>query len=163
MSSSSSSLLDSNASSILGASTWNREKASRQIEGQPKWGIGGDLGEASDNNAWTNLSGNEQNSYQMRPTDDGHRSLLRKRAYPTLSYPTQSSPGSNIDQSDKQQTPAIDKKSDLESAVLLDCLTNNFLFAHFLSLRCCIVSSLVGLNDKCNWTVIEFGTIIWTP
>ena len=127
MSSSTNSLEDRNASSILGASIWNHEKAIRHVEGVPKWGIGGDLGEASDSNTRRHSTDRQEISNQFKDANNDYRALLNRRAYPTLSYPARSS---SENTSGRLQPPTLDKKSELESAVLFDCLANNVLFAH---------------------------------
>ena len=111
-SSSSSSSLDSTANSFTN-SAWDVQKANRPVEGKPTLGMGHGIGNPDD-------------------ADDGehHRHLLKKRIYPTIfTYPTQKSTSEGPNEP-VQETPLPNKKTDLEAAVLADCINSNFLFAH---------------------------------
>ena len=155
MSSSTNSLEDRNASSILGASIWNHEKAIRHVEGVPKWGIGGDLGEASDSNTRRHSTDRQEISNQFKDANNDYRALLNRRAYPTLSYPARSS---SENTSGRLQLPTLDKKSELESAVLFDCLANNVLFAHLQTEEVeALISHFEKVQARKNELIIQHG------
>lgn len=110
---SSSSLLDSSIyGSDLGASQWNREKAERPVCGRPLL-----FGTAAVQNANDSMADN----------DAAHmRRLSSKRHYPAaaLELSSNDSAGGEISSPDEQE------KSELEHAVLIDCLSSHFLFSH---------------------------------
>jgi hypothetical protein len=107
LSSSSSFLEDSTASSILGASGWNRQKEALPVRGQPTLGgIGRDAGDDT-------------------AGDETHRHLLKKRIYPAFQVDSTTL----IANSDEHED-AVEELTELEEAVLLDCLSTNFLFSH---------------------------------
>ncbi|CAB9503334.1 MAP kinase-activated protein kinase 2 (Fragment) [Seminavis robusta] len=111
-----SSLLSSTASSILGASAWNREKDHQHVQGKPGWVIRG----LDDHQDTTNTKGSRSIK------DQEH--LLQRRVYPALIQPI--SDGSPAPEEFAQQPPEEQEdKSELESAVLLDCLSTHFLCA----------------------------------
>jgi CRP-like cAMP-binding protein len=134
---SSTSLLDSSVSSILGASAWNREKENRPVEGKATLlaglGIGFGFGcssQVSEDGLANNstCSNNETSIHdEQKDTDMGQQSLLQRRVYPMLQMAVKSR--AQHDSIISGQDPQ-DKKSELESSVLLDCLSTNFLFGH---------------------------------
>ena len=114
-SSSSSSSSSSADSAILESSAWNRFKENRPIQGQPLFG--GDPEDKLDN-------------------DTAHDVLLQKRVYslqPLLAaLRVDDKDDDNEDEANPNTTPTtnVPKTSELEQAVVLDCLTHHFLFAH---------------------------------
>lgn len=111
-SSSLSSLNDSVQRISLGASTWNREKAKQKIEGRPSLIPHANRGELNGVDFVTTKKGSESRA-----------GLLRKRRYPTIPGLHTSSQGRDVN---------VVPKSDIDNAILKDCLSSHFLF-HSLS------------------------------
>lgn len=111
---SSSSLLESSIyGSDLGASKWNREKEDRPVSGRPLlWGRSADVQNANDSAADKDA--------------DHMRQLSSKRHYPAASFES----SSNDSASGEISSPREQGKSELERAVLVDCLSSHFLFSH---------------------------------
>ena len=111
---SSSSLLDSSIyGRDLGASKWNREKAERPVCGRPLlWGKSADVQNANDS---------------VADNDAAHmRRLSSKRHYPAPALELSSNDSADC----KISSPDEQDKSELEHAVLIDCLSSHFLFSH---------------------------------
>ncbi|KAL7471504.1 hypothetical protein ACHAXS_011777 [Conticribra weissflogii] len=112
-------LLDSAfGSSILGASVWNRQKEDQPVRGRPLFSPA-----AKNNNIDDNV---EKNSGNGNKLDKDHY-LLQRRRYENFRA---------VDDSDVEETDDVDnngdglEKSELERAVLLDCLSNHFLWSY---------------------------------
>jgi len=118
---SSSSLLDSafSSSSILGASSWNQQKAERCVRGRPL--VVGGVEDDTDTQ--------EQPQKQEQQPRQGH-TLLDKRRYPNPVVGLLAADATEDKGKEDAGTSTCSEKTELESAVLLDCLSSHFLFSH---------------------------------
>jgi len=114
-------LLDSAfGNSILGASVWNRQKEDRPVRGHPLFSPP-TKHPTIDNDDANKIGGNGQTKL------DKDHYLLQRRRYDTLR---------SVQDYDAEETDGNDndvealEKSELERAVLMDCLSNHFLWSY---------------------------------